>query len=175
VTVAGPQRAAGVKAPQAPCLGRRRWRTGVIPPLEASSLFRQRRLPEQALERKFLWVSVSTWLASASVIPFKKASLMHPPCSTRPNRGRAPRVPLDSSRELMLYRRFGPPSLDVGVPLLFAVVVAWPPLATDAVLGSTSGSCCRVCDAPSRMLCRVGFGDRLGRLSVGYSPPLRIF
>jgi hypothetical protein len=66
------------------------------------------------------------------------------------------------------------PSSDVGVPLLFAVVVAWLSLATDVVLGSTLGSCCRVCDAPSRMLCRVGSGDRLGRLSVDSLPPLHI-
>jgi hypothetical protein len=51
------------------------------------------------------------------------------------------------------------------LPKLFAVVVAWPSLVTDVVLGSTSGSCCRACDAPSRVLCRVGLGGRLGRLS----------
>jgi hypothetical protein len=51
------------------------------------------------------------------------------------------------------------------LPKLFAVVVAWSSLVTDVALSSTSGSCCRVCDAPSRMLCHVGLGGRLGRLS----------
>jgi hypothetical protein len=49
---------------------------------------------------------------------------------------------------------------------LFAVVVAWPPSGTDVVLGSTSGSCCRACDAPSRMLCRVGFSLVLSDVGV---------
>jgi hypothetical protein len=48
---------------------------------------------------------------------------------------------------------------------LFAVVVAWLSLVTDVALGSTSGSCCQACDAPLRMLCHVGLGGRLGRLS----------
>jgi hypothetical protein len=61
-------------------------------------------------------------------------------------------VSLRSSRMLVL-------------PKLFAVVVAWPSSVTDVALGSTSGSCCRACDAPSRTLYRVGFDGRLGRLS----------
>jgi hypothetical protein len=69
-------------------------------------------------------------------------------------------------REPLLRRCFGPPSSDVGVAVVFVAVVAWSSSVTDVVLGSTSGSCCRACDAPSRMLCRVGFGGRLGRLSV---------
>lgn len=40
---------------------------------------RRRRLLGQASERKFLRVTVSMWLASADVISFLKAMLMHPP------------------------------------------------------------------------------------------------
>jgi hypothetical protein len=106
-----------------------------------------RRLLRQASERKFIWVAISMWLASVGVISFRKATLLHPP---RPLSQAPPS--LWSSRWMVMLE-------------LFTIVVAWPSSATNVVLGSTSGSCCRACDAPSRMLCRVGLGGRLGRLS----------
>jgi hypothetical protein len=109
---------------------------------------RRWRLLGQVSERKFLQVTVSTWLASTGVIPFLKATLMHLPHPLR----QAP-PSLWSSRRLVL-------------PLLFAVVVAWPYSTTDVVLGSTSDSCCRACDALSRMLCRVGFALVLSDVGV---------
>jgi hypothetical protein len=69
--------------------------------------------------------------------------------------------------ELLLRLCFGPSNSDVGVAVVVGVVVAWPSSVTDVAFGSTSGSRCRVCDAPSRMLCRVGLGGRLGRLLGG--------
>jgi type IV secretory pathway VirB2 component (pilin) len=70
-------------------------------------------------------------------------------------------------RELLLCRCFGLSNSDVGVAVVVGVVVAWSSSVTDVAFGSTSGSCCRVCDAPSWMLCRVGHGSRLGRLLGG--------
>jgi hypothetical protein len=60
------------------------------------------------------------------------------------------------------------------LPKLFAVIVAWSSLVTDVALGSTSGGCCRVCDAPSRMLCRVGLGGRLVVSLGGLLPRLHL-
>jgi hypothetical protein len=60
------------------------------------------------------------------------------------------------------------------LPKLFAVVVAWPSLVTDVAFCSTSGTCCRACDAPSRMLCRVGLGGRLVVFLGGLPPRLHL-
>jgi hypothetical protein len=153
-------------------LDRRRWRASVITFLEASSLtpFVVGGYRGKSWERKFSWVAVSTLLASEGIISFLKAPLLHPPpgavrcCTPPPFAG----VLLC---ELLLRCCFGPPNSDAGVAVLVGVVVARSSSVTDVVFGSTSSSRCRACDAPSRMLCRVGLGGRLGRLSVASSPP----
>jgi hypothetical protein len=102
-------------------------------------LSRRRRLLGQVSERKFLRVVISTWLESAGVISFWKATLLHPP------------RPLSQAPPLLWSSRW------MVLPELFAVVVAWLSPATDVVLGSTSGSYCQACDVPSRMLYHGGF------------------
>jgi hypothetical protein len=73
----------------------------------------------------------STMLASVDVIPPLEASSEH--------LGRAPPLSLELMClcEPPLRCRFGPSTSDVGVPMLFVVVVAWPVLVTDVALGST--------------------------------------
>jgi hypothetical protein len=118
---------------------------------------RQLQLPEQHRERKFPWVYVSTELASAGVISFLKAPLMHPRCSLCAIRRRAPPLPL----LVLLCPRcvsfcsvvaLVPPAWLMVLSSLFAVVIVWPSPVTDVALGSTSGGRRRECDAPSRML-----------------------
>jgi hypothetical protein len=74
-------------------------------------------------------------------------------------------------RELLLRHCFGPSNSDVGAAVVVGVVVAWPSSVTDVAFGSTSGSRCRACDAPSRMLCRAGLGGRPVAFLVASSPP----
>jgi hypothetical protein len=73
----------------------------------------------------------STTLAFVDVISPFGASSEH--------LGRAPPLSLELMClcEPPLLRRFGPSTSDVGVPMLFVVVVAWPVLVTDVALGST--------------------------------------
>jgi hypothetical protein len=76
----------------------------------------RRRLPGQVRERKFLWVAVSTLLASEGVISFLKAPLLHPlPCAVR---GRAS---LESClRELCSVVALVLPTQMLVLPLLLA-------------------------------------------------------
>jgi hypothetical protein len=125
---------------------------------------RRLQLPKQHWERKFPWVYVSTKLASAGVISFLKAPLMHPRCSLCAIRCRASPLPL---LVLLCLRCVSfcsvvalvPPAWLMVLSLLFAVVVVWSSPVTDVVLGSTSGGRRRECDAPRR--CCVGSSERV--------------